>query len=665
MANWRDHIFQEFTPELSRLTLVADPDGLLTEEGVQQGIRERGFELIPFEDPIAFRYAYESKYRSLWDHGIKTELVVALRTESNSLRHLPYDLLKTGRTLAFSLPTIFPQLSYPVLQLLKPAELELLYSAQTLHGGSTLGDRATKDFILDHVFDFFPKPNWQPKNLLRALLRRHYRKQDIAFSFDARIIELLRNNHAFDAWPLEEIVPDRERFLAFLQANWPRFLELYAAARSGERIRQLPSAKLDLPFDSEDVRTYIDNYFVEGLLTPVSHPELGSDRAGWVRIGIAAADPQELLTERFEKLRCSLADQVPDCEARYQDWQLFAPKWAELNVLRGQRHKDGTQDGKEEFLTLREKVDTNFSRWLLAKYAGLAAQSPSPPVMVHHVPRYLARVAEACDCRVALIVIDALALDQWAIIRETLAKSLVDVSIHESSAFAWIPTLTPVSRQAIFAGKPPFYFPSAINITAKEEMYWKAFWADTGLPEPQTHFVKITNKRQPTAIIELLPFETSRALGVVLTTLDEMLHGTVLGMPQLHASIRLWASNGSLMQIMRLLLQHDFRVLITADHGNIEAAGIGNPREGMLAEVRGERVRIYPDEILRRKIAKNFPGSTDWPQIGIPQDYYPLIAPHRAAFIATGEVRICHGGTSLEEVLVPLIEFQPRSKSWK
>jgi hypothetical protein len=92
MADWRDHILKEFTPELSRLTLVADPDGLLTEESIQTGIRQRGFELITFDDPIAFRYAYESKYRSLWDAGQSTELVVALRAESDSLRHLPFDL---------------------------------------------------------------------------------------------------------------------------------------------------------------------------------------------------------------------------------------------------------------------------------------------------------------------------------------------------------------------------------------------------------------------------------------------------------------------------------------------------------------------------------------------------------------------------------------------
>ena len=40
---------------MARLTLVADPDGLLLEEGILASIRERGFELISFEDHIAFR----------------------------------------------------------------------------------------------------------------------------------------------------------------------------------------------------------------------------------------------------------------------------------------------------------------------------------------------------------------------------------------------------------------------------------------------------------------------------------------------------------------------------------------------------------------------------------------------------------------------------------
>ena len=44
-TRWRDEILKEFTPQVARLTLVADPDGLLLEEGILQGIEERGLEL--------------------------------------------------------------------------------------------------------------------------------------------------------------------------------------------------------------------------------------------------------------------------------------------------------------------------------------------------------------------------------------------------------------------------------------------------------------------------------------------------------------------------------------------------------------------------------------------------------------------------------------------
>jgi hypothetical protein len=129
MRNWRDQILKPFTPKVARLTLVADPDGLLLEEGILEGVRERGFELIPFEDPIAFRYAYESKFRSRWDRGKHTELVVVLRSPASDLGELPYDLLQAGRKLSFNLGDIFPTLSYPVVTALDRGDLDALYKA--------------------------------------------------------------------------------------------------------------------------------------------------------------------------------------------------------------------------------------------------------------------------------------------------------------------------------------------------------------------------------------------------------------------------------------------------------------------------------------------------------------------------------------------------------
>ena len=59
--SWRNKILNDFVPQVSKLTLVADPDNLLTEEKLSLELRKRGFDLIEFTDSVEFRYAYESK----------------------------------------------------------------------------------------------------------------------------------------------------------------------------------------------------------------------------------------------------------------------------------------------------------------------------------------------------------------------------------------------------------------------------------------------------------------------------------------------------------------------------------------------------------------------------------------------------------------------------
>src|SRR5438034_1859550 len=92
-TSWRDPILAHFTQDsasVARLTIVADPDRLLTEEVILDGIRARGFELIPFEDHVAFRYAYETRYRQAWDRGEHTNLVVLLHTVHEDIAKLPF-----------------------------------------------------------------------------------------------------------------------------------------------------------------------------------------------------------------------------------------------------------------------------------------------------------------------------------------------------------------------------------------------------------------------------------------------------------------------------------------------------------------------------------------------------------------------------------------------
>jgi hypothetical protein len=79
VASWRDPILNKFGPGTGRLTLVADPDRLLLDERVYQELSARGFEVVTIEDPIAFRYLYESRYRALWDRGEDPERRLVVR----------------------------------------------------------------------------------------------------------------------------------------------------------------------------------------------------------------------------------------------------------------------------------------------------------------------------------------------------------------------------------------------------------------------------------------------------------------------------------------------------------------------------------------------------------------------------------------------------------
>ena len=61
--------------------------------------------------------------------------------------------------------------------------------------------------------------------------------------------------------------------------------------------------------------------------------------------------------------------------------------------------------------------------------------------------------------------------------------------MDEGALFAWVPTLTSVSRQSIFAGEPPFYFSASLATTHKEEAHWRRFWEDRDASRAEVAYI--------------------------------------------------------------------------------------------------------------------------------------------------------------------------------
>jgi len=163
-------------------------------------------------------------------------------------------------------------------------------------------------------------------------------------------------------------------------------------------------------------------------------------------------------------------------------------------------------------------------------------------------------------------------------------------------------------------------------------------------------------------ITEQLENPKLRVLGIVIRKVDKIMHGMELGAAGMHNQVRQWAKQGFMLNILALLHDNGYRVYLASDHGNVEAKGVGQPTEGAVADTRGQRVRVYPDRLLRDQVKKRFPESVEWPPVGLPEDYLALIAPNRAAFVRKGERTVCHGGISIDELLVPLVRIDWRDQ---
>lgn len=665
-GNWRDLILDELQSGLAEIFIIEDPDNLMVEPGIQKVLAARAYDYYHYDDSIALRHFYETKFildNQKQQRATPRALVISLDKESPSARELPFDIIYHARIISLSLSNCFPDIYPEILTQLESEELDVLYRAILEYTPGKLGDIASRDFVLRHVYHVAAEIVQSPSDLLRILLSLNYRDIALPSVLKERLISIFQRRNQFKDWPLVEIISSKNSFYAFLQHNWSTYVqtvidELKVSVRGSIPVSsyQVIAEKADiiLPFGHDDVRIYIDNFFIEGLLQPIQVIDAELLKEHWCRVGIQIDTDTD---NRFkaEKLFDLCQKTLPSQSDRHQMWYQFASRWAELSAL---YHFQPELFDNVGLASFKSQLDQHFVEWMLENYGGLFNHPPSPPAMLHHVPKEMAReLSQDTDKKVALLVIDGLALDQWVTIRNEINLGL---SFDESCVFAWVPTVTSVSRQALFSAKAPFHFPNSIFTTSSEPKLWHSFWSEQGLFESQVFYEKSLGVDDIDALIDRLSDHRLRVIGLVINTVDDMMHGMKLGAAGMQNQVKLWAKNGYLKHLITALNELGFSIYITADHGNVEAIGLGKISEGAIAESRGERTRIYKTEALRGDIVQKYIKSNDvveWPTTGLPSGFWPLVTTGRKAFVANGERIVGHGGVTIEEVIVPYIRI--------
>ncbi len=410
MDKWILRLAERFDPEYSRLYLVSDPDRLLAVPNLQTLLRSRGWEIVRYEDPVEFRALYESGMR---------EDVACVIVDVGELRreHVPFDVLTAGVFVPISMDEFVPRLSPAALSEVPPEDLGRVIEAAARYTGEALGEQRSREFLLREVYGVAPLALGRLEAFVEYLLRRHYSGERLPEALDRTLAIQLNQVLEVDA-DIYSLLRHPETFYRWLQAHWNESVK----SRLDGQLRES-----GIPYESSPgIRVYLDNLFLDGLLQRVPVPT--AEVPGWMRSGVVVPgeDPAE---ESWALLR-QMDGGWPQSDASHRDWLGFAWRWSELGARMSLLPEacQTRRDLREAIGPVQERMEEAFWEWMLAKYAGLPSLTArSAPVMVHQVANVLRSEIEAGE-RVALVVMDGLALDSWLVLKDGLSGWLEGVT---------------------------------------------------------------------------------------------------------------------------------------------------------------------------------------------------------------------------------------------
>ncbi|MBQ9466673.1 MAG: PglZ domain-containing protein [Muribaculaceae bacterium] len=290
-----------------------------------------------------------------------------------------------------------------------------------------------------------------------------------------------------------------------------------------------------------------------------------------------------------------------------------------------------------------EAFNRRFQDFVKESYAAVAGASLSTrcPRNVTQVLPFVAR--RQCD-KAALVVIDGMNLWQAELLRSHLVVGLPQSMVCTEASFAWLPSTTELSRQAIFRGSRPI---DTYNQNPRsEERLWNDFWLNRRLSPIQIYY------QFDGDITGISP--AWRRVAYVTGDLDEKMHSATDFM-YLYDDTKRWVNDGRILNIAGQLLQAGFTVFITTDHGNIETQGevTLSSDEKVGANWSSRHITLHPsaDKSL---FARDHNGKVTQADVHS-RTFYPV---DRRTF--SRDSTVTHGGTHWLEVIIPFITISNR-----
>lgn len=301
--------------------------------------------------------------------------------------------------------------------------------------------------------------------------------------------------------------------------------------------------------------------------------------------------------------------------------------------------------------------DEQFGKWLLVNYNATVRTKDPSVLCLHHLVSHLCEQRCGPRDRLLLVVLDAVGLATWLRLAPIWQELQVFGGHETTPAIASLPTLTSVSRLAIFEGKISTDLWDKPNKFEAEQGAWKAHPAVAGKDDKRAELFRHSADTEPcSSLISKMQCGVAR-LAVVDTGWDEAIHHLGPTPQALDRAIRDWAERAApgWRRILGEAFANHYRVVVTADHGHAVARGVGLPPKRELAESWSRHSLLFESKTARDALAAQ---GVVFDPVTAPPGVFPLFARRGEAYAHKDNHGHSHGGLSLQEVLVPVAELR-------
>jgi len=266
----------------------------------------------------------------------------------------------------------------------------------------------------------------------------------------------------------------------------------------------------------------------------------------------------------------------------------------------------------------------------------------STPKSPKSVDRILSNIKSQNQSKVALFCFDCMGWAEWLLLKNYLKDEAM--TFEEDALFAMLPSVTAISRSAIFQGSREVYNLKSPGRSTEAKSF-AAFFQDK-------HTRYFTDKDELSEDA-LIGYDT---IALLYTFFDDLCHSTHFAPtdsdkePYFEAVNR-YMEKSRIKDNIQLLQKNCFTIYFCSDHGSVVATGNGQKLEKFLVDNFAKRAAIIPAEASEHVSQQTI-------KIPFVDDKLLALPDGRTMFANKNTIEVNHGGITIEEMVVPYIKIK-------